>query len=72
MDNTDACGFLLNDSSILSLLDANLTKPVYTGQPQLSSIYGSAAVCVVSHALKSLTTPSRHADDASAGQPVDL
>jgi hypothetical protein len=54
---TDACGFLINDSSVLSLLDSNVSKPVYTGQAKLTPIYSGAAVCVVSHPIALLSYP---------------
>jgi hypothetical protein len=53
---SDTCGFLLNESSTLSLLDANITKPAYTGLAMLNPIYGSAAVCVVSLHLQHLAS----------------
>ncbi|OIW30944.1 hypothetical protein CONLIGDRAFT_668822 [Coniochaeta ligniaria NRRL 30616] len=42
----NSCGFLLDYETVLSLLDSNISKPAYTGNAQLTPIYGSAAVCV--------------------------
>ncbi|KAB5562986.1 hypothetical protein GE09DRAFT_1056730 [Coniochaeta sp. 2T2.1] len=39
------CGVLVNNSQV-ALLNSNLSKPAYTGQAHLTSMYDSAAVCV--------------------------
>ncbi|KAH8907849.1 hypothetical protein BR93DRAFT_569460 [Coniochaeta sp. PMI_546] len=51
LSGENTCGFLINDSSLLSLSDSNISKPAYTGESQLTPIYGSAAVCVANQSI---------------------
>lgn len=50
----NTCGFLINDTAVLSLLHSNISKPIYGGQAKLTPIYGSAAFCVVSHPVNAI------------------
>ncbi|KAB5560097.1 hypothetical protein GE09DRAFT_1220758 [Coniochaeta sp. 2T2.1] len=65
------CGVFVNNSQV-ALLNSNLSKPAYTGEAHLTSMYDSAAVCVTNqsyfsfgHGLITTTGPGEVAVYAS-------